>query len=131
MSYKYLEQVFDLSSQFLTNIHLSQQILVHARVELSRGLDNNILSQPSGRCSSLSDPTASSTPASAVQPTRKMTMPLEKKQEQFFDVAKSVLGNQNKFKAFGNNVAFQLDDMDRDQQVIREKLFPMFYFTVN
>lgn len=45
-------------------------------------------------------------------------------------MATSVLGSQNKFKAFGNNVAFQLmEDMDRAQQVIAEKLIAdvLFY----
>lgn len=37
------------------------------------------------------------------------------------DVATTVLANQNRFRAFGNNVAFQLEDMDRRLQVIAEK----------
>lgn len=46
----------------------------------------------------------------------------EKKKENFLDVATSVLTQDSSFRAFGNNVSFQLQDMDRRQRVIAEKL---------
>lgn len=46
----------------------------------------------------------------------------EKKSELFLVNATSFLNNQKKFKAFENNIAFQLQYMGRQQQVIAEKL---------
>lgn len=47
---------------------------------------------------------------------------MNKKQENFLDMKTSVLIHRNKFRAFGNNLAFHLKGKDRHQQVIAEKL---------
>lgn len=53
---------------------------------------------------------------------------MEKKQEDFLEVATTVLSNNNKYKAFGNNVAFQLEDMERSQQLLAKKLISEVLF---
>lgn len=86
----------------------------------ARDIDENISSVSTGRSSSLSHPSASSTPKQNPRTNRKKKSDFDKKREQFLDVATTVLGNQNKFRAFGNNVAYQLEEMNRHQQVIAE-----------
>lgn len=52
----------------------------------------------------------------------------DRKKENFLDAATSVLSQNNKFRAFGNSVSFQLEDMDRRQRVIAEKLISDILF---
>nr|XP_022908175.1 uncharacterized protein LOC111419579 [Onthophagus taurus] len=99
----------------------------------SREFEASVPTVSSVQCVTLSDLSAPSTSAACTQKraTRKKrnVSALDKKQENFLDAATTVLTSQNKFRAFGNNVAFQFEDMDRCQRVIAEKLISdvLFY----
>lgn len=53
---------------------------------------------------------------------KKNVSTIENKKEAFLEVATSVMSQQTSSKAFGNNIAFQLEDLERRQRIIAEKL---------
>lgn len=56
---------------------------------------------------------------------------IEKKKECFLDLATKKLSQQTKSTAFGNNVAFQLEDLDRRQRIFAEKIISDALFYAN
>ncbi|KAG8243233.1 uncharacterized protein LOC124371743 [Homalodisca vitripennis] len=100
----------------------TQDEITKAQDDASTGIHADIRPSPSSTPVSRPSVSSRSNPGSTTRTNRKKISDFEKKQERFLDTATSVLCNQNKFRAFGNNVGFQLEDMDRQQQVIAEKL---------
>lgn len=92
-------------------------------------MDEGTPSASTGRTnSSLSHTSGSSAPVRKALRNSRKKSDLDKRTELFLDSATSVLSNNNKYRAFGNSVAFQLEDLDRRQQVIAEKLISEVLF---
>lgn len=106
-------------------------------------LDGGNITSPSERSSATATPTSelerslsqtadltsdSSSTGPRRQRKRKFVSEFDKKKEAFLETATNALTQLNESKAFGSSVAFQLEDMDRCQKIVAQKLISDILF---
>lgn len=106
-------------------------------------LDDGNISSPSGTSSAAATPTSelgrslsrtanltsdSSSTGPQRQRKKKVVSEFDQKKEAFLDTATNALNQLNEYKAFGSSIAFQLEDMDRRQKIIAQKLISDIVF---